>query len=90
MALLCWPHSGCPSLTTSCGRAASQSAASAAPAIASLSVLLGRDPEYVNRFSRALLATSEEVPESVAAGSDFSRASLSVDVGRGNASPLAS
>jgi len=51
---------------------------------ASLWELLGRDPEYANRFNRAMVATSEEVAEFVAAGSDFSKASLIVDVGGAN------
>lgn len=50
----------------------------------SLWELLGRDPEYAERFNRAMVATSEEVAEFVAAGSDFSKALVIVDVGGGN------
>jgi orsellinic acid C2-O-methyltransferase len=51
---------------------------------ASLWELLDRDPEYGRRFNRAMVAMSQAWAEFVAAGSDFSRASVIVDVGGGN------
>lgn len=50
----------------------------------SLWKLLDRDSEYGQRFNRAMVAMSEAVAEFVVAGSDFSTASVIVDVGGGN------
>lgn len=45
--------------------------------------LLDRDSDYAQRFNRAMVAASQTVAEFVAAGSDFSTASVIVDVGGG-------
>jgi O-methyltransferase/methyltransferase family protein len=51
---------------------------------ASLWELLARDPDYGQRFNRAMVAMSQTVAEFVAAGSDFATAHMIVDVGGGN------
>lgn len=50
---------------------------------------LQRDPDFAVRFNQAMVSGSEHIAEFVAAGCDFSNASLIVDVGGGNGALVA-
>ncbi len=45
---------------------------------------MARDADYAARFNQAMVSGTEQIAEFVAAGSDFSSASVIVDVGGGN------
>jgi hypothetical protein len=47
---------------------------------------LARDADFASRFNQGMVSNTDEIIEFVAAGSDFSSASMIVDVGGGNGS----